>query len=377
MSNMLQQNSTLTSGQQLVSPNGSTVLSLQQNGQLSLLVNGDPIYTFNPPSPFSDPTSPSYKPNVVPALSLGGNVLMLLADQHSGSNVLWQSQAPPISPGPFNSFLEVLDSQQISLIGQFNQGSEVTQQTLWTLPTSPTPGDQFTLGVDDGQGNNIFQAAYAYDDAGSGTDAVGGTQKRWKLIRQTWADDRYKPKSKVKPSSGADVTVSEGLAVLKAVWEFVKENEVQVDINNSSTSILSAGDTNAIDYPGAKSGTTEPYRIYGTVWPTSLTQFDVQVALGGYYGATEPPNNPSVVPGFYLPNVRAMVPRCDVYWPYSLNAHAQVTVPVNVSTGGSVIAEANIILTLDIKSFFTHFHTELTFTANGVNGFTFDSAVGD
>ena len=343
----------LSAGEQLLSPGGTTSLSVQSDGNVAILLNEDPLWT----------TDTEINPGDACYLVLTGDANLQLLDRTTNATI-WQSGTSQ-TPEPQNPQLVVQDNGTIQIVTGSNT-------VVWTCPSATdaaTPGTTFNVVMADSQGIAVYEQTYAYDDSGS-TDAAVSGKGRWKLTNERWIDESLKP-APTPPAKGAGPTgdtTQNVLAVAKFAWDFIKENTPVVTVASVSTSVLSEADSNPLHYQGAQNGSAGTFSFIGTIWPTNLTQWEVDINLAGQYAAS-PMASSEAPPGSYLPSVYTNVSQCNVYWPYSVNASASVSPPSNTGTT-SVVAQVDVIATLNAKSFIDNFNVTVCFRANGTGGFT-------
>jgi hypothetical protein len=359
---------------QLTSPDGNTVLSMQTNGVPVLFVNGQPVWQINaatnpPPSGYT--------------LVFGedGNLCIT----NLGGNSLWCSGT--FQPNATSGSVNVLDSGQMTIV--------VNGATVAIYPQTPDVGNEMQIEiVNDATGQVVYAETYEYAEGDAeanapaaaeanasaptkATRSVGGGN--WKLKSQNWVDESLKPEavddvskrsvSGAANAAGGGAAAAAGvvLEVSKFAWESIKDNKPVVALAGASTYVLNQTDTNPMDYQSAQNGQSGTFTYRGIIWPTNYTQFEIKVCLSGSYKATPVPSSPPA-PGTYLPSVYVAVPTCTVYWPCSANASATVNPPVNVGTG-TVDAQVDILASIQVGDFIENFNKTLKFTATGSKGF--------
>lgn len=343
MASELMINQTLNPGQLLTSPDGSVTLSMEEGGNLALFVGGDPVWQSGTSGTANGP----------------GYYLIMQGD---GNLVLYQEPIQPlwasntVTGNVQSATARVTDAGQLLVV--------VNGQTAATFPTAPVAGQQMVVEILDPQGNPVYQEDYAYDEADGGE----GVTRR--LVGRRWLDESLRPRNLPgETRESAPATTQDSLEVAKFAWTFIKENRPVVNVQNVTTSVLSSADTNPLDYQGARTGQSPTYTFLGTVYPTKLTQFKVVFYLGGTYQGSPVSTSPAPA-GVYLPSVFTAVSQCDSYWPYSVNASAAVTSPSNVGSNGNVVAQVNVITSIQASSFIDSFNANVVFQGNAQSGFS-------
>jgi hypothetical protein len=254
-------------------------------------------------------------------------------------------------------------------------------------------GDKLVEEILDGEGKVLYRATHevvaAPARAAKRTPGAAGPSSasaEFKAVRteEEYFDDAFRrlqeettPVMKAQPSTtaakkdkdkgGGGDPVKTALEVAKFAWEFIKDNKPVVNVDRASTSVLAKG-TEGLDYSNAKLGSSGVYQWRAWNWPfEKSTAWDIRVELAGSYGAKPPAG---VAPGTYLPSVYFNVPTCEVNWPHSASASAQVMNPSNIGSSDNVNPTCDVLANLNASNVLENRTKTFKFRAIGRTGFS-------
>lgn len=158
---------------------------------------------------------------------------------------------------------------------------------------------------------------------------------------------------------------NDGFSLAKDIWTFITPDTAVDTVNATTTKsyIISAGDTETINYGFAKSSKSQTVTFLGEyLWEQD---YKIDMYLQADYDAINPTK-----PGKWVPNFQVIIKKAVIDSGYKVNGTARVSNVVNRGAVDFPIPEAQVDLTLSASNWSVN-RQNFQFIVNGANGATY------
>lgn len=230
-----------------------------------------------------------------------------------------------------------------------------------TVDASQIQSTQVVEELEDDQGNVLYSATY---------DVL--PDKELKCVQEEWFSEELRSVNQEETAPPAPMPRGAGataMAAAKLAWEIIKDNKATAITEDTKSSVLSAADTDPMNYANSKRGQSASY-----TWKVrdslikEVVYVDITVRAEGYLHG-QPTAHSSAPPGFYLPSIYFNVSNCSVNFPVTAKGSANLEAPANVGNGEEAVAEVRMHAKMAASWVFQSLNISVGFLANGRYGF--------